>query len=82
MKKKKVHKNHSIFHPLTFYIEHIHVIQQETKIGKELWCLTFLSTIFQCYHGSQFIGGGNLNTCIKPQICHKCNIIITNDYIM
>jgi len=34
-------------------------------------CLTPLSTIFQLYHGSQFIGGGNQSSSRKPQTCRK-----------
>jgi hypothetical protein len=31
-----------------------------------LWCLMPLSTIFQLYRGSNFLGGGNQITWSKP----------------
>jgi len=36
--------------------------------GVTLRCLTQLSTIFQLYHGGQFIGGGNRR---NPPTCRK-----------
>ena len=39
--------------------------------GLGLWSLTPLSTIFRLYRGSQFNGGGNRSTRLKPLTCRK-----------
>ena len=39
--------------------------------GSGLWCLTSLSTRFQLYRGTQFIGGGNWSAWRKSLTCRK-----------
>ena len=36
-----------------------------------------LSTIFQLYHGGQFIGGGNRSTLRKPPTCRKSHNVVS-----
>jgi hypothetical protein len=47
------------------------------SLGCSIWCLTTLSTIFQLYRGSRFIGGGNQSNWRRPPTSCKS---LTNFY--
>ena len=60
-----------VLYALYTTVTHIQLQYSNDKIG--LWLMVFYttSTIFQLYHGSQFIGGGNQSTWRKPPTCRK-----------